>query len=136
MSAAKSPVVGALLGLVGFFLTGIAFAFLYLFIMGTVLGKRGWENVGAIVTFPMLGLFIGAVWILAEFFLVRKKGRSLSAARAALYGALLGTLAGMSMSGFRGFTMAGGSTLFNYYTLGIGAVGAWLHRLLAGRALR
>ncbi len=136
MAAAKSLVVGALLGLVGFFLTGIAFAFLYLFIMGTVLGQRGWENVGAIVTFPMLGIIMGAVWIAAEFYFARRKGRVLSSGRAALYGALLGTLVGMSMSGFRGFTMAGGSTLFNYYTLGIGAVGAWLHRLLAGRALR
>lgn len=132
--AAKSPVAGAMLGLVGFFLTGIVFAFLYLFIMGTVLGKRGWENVGAIVTFPMLALFMAMAWIAAEFYFLRRKGRSLSAGRTALYGALLGTLVGFSMSGFRGFTMAGGSTLFNYYTLGIGAMGAWLHRLLAGRA--
>lgn len=134
--AARQPVVGALLGLVGFFLTGIVFAFLYLFIMGTVLGKRGIENVGAIVTLPMLGLFIGLVWIAGEFYLARRKGRTLSAGRTALYGALLGTLVGISMSGFRGFTMAGGSTLFNYYTLGIGAIGASLHRLLAGRAVR
>lgn len=132
--AAKNPVAGALLGLVGFFLTGVVFGFGYLFLMGSVLGRRGIENVGAIVTFPMLGLFMGAAWIAAAYFLARRTGRAIPAGRAALYGALMGLIVGLLMAGFRGFTMAGGSTLFNYFTIGIGAMGAWLHSLLAGRA--
>ena len=40
------------------------------------------------------------------------------------------------LAGGRGFTVAGGSTLFNYFPMGVGAMGAWLHRLLAARALR
>ena len=86
-----------------------------------------------IVTMPMLGLFMGAAWIAADFFLTRRTRRSISAGRAALYGVLLGLIVGMMMAGFRGFTMAGGSTLFNYFTMGIGGMGAWLHRRLAGR---
>ena len=45
MGPAKSPLVVALLGTVGFFLIGIVFGFGHLFMMGTVLGRRGLENV-------------------------------------------------------------------------------------------
>ena len=134
--AQNKQIVGGLLGLVGFLLTGVVAAFGYLFVVGTILGRRGWENVGAIVTFPVLAIVMGALWLALDWALRRRSGAALPAGRAALFGALLGLTIGFVMAGARGFTTAGGSTLFNYFTIAIGGLGAWLQNLLAKRAVR
>ena len=127
--------VGALLGLAGFLAIGVVAGFAYLIMMGTVLGRRGIENVGAIVTLPMFALFAGVLWIAVDGLVSRRSG-PIAPARALLYGAALGLLLSLLIAGPRGFTLAGGSTLVSYFLIVVAAGGAGLHRLLAVRARR
>ncbi len=132
MAQPKGSILGALLGLVAFFLTGVIGGFAYVLLMAQGFGRRGLEDVGAIAFMPILGLAIGVLWLALNWFLTRRSG-PLPSGRAALYGAVLGLAVGMLLAGPRGFTPAGGSALVNYFTIGIGALGAWLHCLLARR---
>ena len=130
MPAPQSFLLAGLFGLLGFFLIGIVCGFANVFLMAQVFGQRGLENVGAIAVMPVLALVLGALWLALDWFLTRRSGPT-SPGRAALYGGLLGLVLGLLMAGPRGFTPTGGSALFNYFTIAIGATGAWLHRLLA-----
>jgi hypothetical protein len=108
-------------------IAGFIWSIAYLFLMGRVLERADLAMVGAIVTFPFYGLACGLVWMAAVAF-VERDGARLSAIRALALALGLSLIAGLFVAGPRGFTLAPGAELFNFFLLLIvctGALVAW-----------
>lgn len=116
-----------ILGLLAFPVAGFVWAIGYLFLMGRVLDRGSLALVGAVITFPLFGFVCGLAWIGAVA-LLERGGMRLTATRATGLALCVALLAGLLVSGPRGFTLAPGSELFNVFLLliaGSGALVAW-----------
>jgi hypothetical protein len=122
-------------GLVAFVMIGIAVAILYMWIVGRVLGRGGdgFGLVGAIVTFPMLAFTTGLFCWVPLWLLHNDKFGPMSVSRAALLGLIVGLLVSIVVAGPSGFTMRGGSVLFNYFLMLLTTLGALVHNWALSR---
>jgi hypothetical protein len=122
-------------GLVAFVMIGIAVAILYMWIVGGVLdrGGDGFGLVGAIVTFPLLALTTGLFCWVPLWLLHNHKFGPMSVSRAALLGLIVGLLVSIVVAGPSGFTMRGGSVLFNYFLMLLTTLGALVHNWALSR---
>jgi hypothetical protein len=113
--------------LLAFPIAGFVWSIGYLFLMGRILGRGDLAMVGAVVTFPVFGFACGLVWLTSIAFLERG-GTRLSALRAIGLALCVAVIAGLVLTGPRGFTLAPGAELFNVFLLlivGTGAFVAW-----------
>lgn len=126
-----------LIGISVFFLVGIVSGIAYVYIVGKVL-DRGGDGFGvsaAIVTFPILAIILGALWSIILLIHEKAKG-PMGAGRVILFSAILGLIASMVIAGPRGFTMHGGSVLFNWFLIDLVIGGALIQYLIFGRRSR
>lgn len=117
-----------IVALLAFPIAGFVWSIGYLFLMGRILGRGDLAMVGAVVTFPAFGFACGLVW-LATIALLERRGMRLSPPRAMGLALFVALIAGLVLTGPRGFTLAPGAELFNVFLLLIVGTGA----LVAGR---
>jgi len=134
MSVASNSVIANLLGLVVFLFTGVLTGIAYLVIVGTLLDKGGdgFGLVGALFSFPIFALFGGGIWIVIRLLHDWKRG-PMSLGLSMLLAGIFGLLMALVLAGPRGFTMHGGSTLFNYFIMVMVFIGALAHHFLVVR---
>lgn len=134
MSPRNKLVIANLVSAFGFIIVGFMTGVAYLLIVGKVLGKGG-DGFGlgaAVITFPILAALGSIVWIVFDL-AYRRRMKVLNVKATMLYAAVLGLFMSLLIAGFRGFTMHGGSTLFNYFVIAFMLIGALQHRFLVSR---
>jgi hypothetical protein len=131
----SGKVVRHIVGVVAFVMIGVAMAFLYLLIVGKLLG-RGGDGFGltaAILMFPILaGSAVLFCW-LPLWFLHHHRLGAMSPGRALLLGSAIGALIAIVIAGPSGFALRGGAPLFNYFLILIVASGALVHNWVVAR---
>jgi hypothetical protein len=137
MRAMGRQVLGHILGLVVFFLVGVVVGIAYIVIVGNILGRGGdgFGLVAALFSFPLFGTMCGVAWI-AVWLVHHRFAGPMSQQRSLAASAVLALLVALVIAGPRGFTMAGGSTLFNYFLIALVVAAARAHRALIARASR
>lgn len=122
----------AILGFFAFPIVGFVASIVYVYLVGTVMGRGDFALVGAFGTLPIFVSMCGLLWVLLHWAWRGRTGHRMSTPGAMVLAAVVALGFGLVVAGPAGFTGSGGALWINVVLLVVVPAAVLVYRRVAG----